>query len=93
MPIYEYKSEPSGGCPHCVNGFEKLQKQGEQDPEVCPLCGSPVHRMISAPSISKPSPSLAPKNLEGHGFTQYKKSGKGTYEKTAGSGPRTIIKD
>jgi hypothetical protein len=30
-------------------------------------------------------------NLEKKGFTQYKKIGKGAYEKTAGKGPSHII--
>lgn len=93
MPIYEYKSERAGGCAHCEKGFEKLQKQKEPDMKECPVCGASVRRVISAPSLTKPSPSLAPKNLEQHGFTQYRKSGKGKYEKTAGKGPRTITKD
>lgn len=93
MPIYEYKSRQASECPHCINGFERLQKQGEADLEECPVCGASVRRMMSAPNLAKSSPSLAPKNLEQHGFTQYRKSGKGTYEKTAGTGPRTITKE
>lgn len=93
MPIYEYKAAQAGGCSHCAKGFEKLHKQEEPPLRECPLCGSPVRRIVSAPSLAKPSPSLAPENLERHGFTQYRKSGKGTYEKTAGSGPETITKD
>lgn len=36
---------------------------------------------------------LSPKNLAQHGFTQYRKSGDGFYEKTAGEGPQVISAD
>lgn len=93
MPFYEYQSMQNSGCTHCKDGFDALQKISDPPVEVCPKCGSAVRRVISAPNLAKSSPSLDPKNIEKHGFTQYKKSGKGTYEKTAGSGPRTISKD
>jgi hypothetical protein len=32
-------------------------------------------------------------HLAKHGFTQYRKVGKGKYEKTAGKGPSTISDD
>ena len=93
MPFYEYQSTPDRGCDHCTEGFAVLQKISEPAIEQCPECGHAVQRVISAPNLAKPSPSLDPKNIEKHGFTQYKKSGKGTYEKTAGKGPRTITRD
>jgi len=93
MPIFEYKSTQPTGCSHCTNGFERLHKHHEPELKECPICGVSVRRIVSAPSLAKPSPSLAPENLERHGFTQYRKSGKGTYEKTAGSGPKTITED
>ena len=93
MPIFEYRSVEPGDCPRCARGFEQFHKQGEPELSECPDCGQPVQRVASAPSLAKSSPSLDPKNLESHGFTQYRKSGGGTYEKTAGKGPRTISKD
>ncbi len=59
----------------------------------CPDCGKPVRRVVSTASLAKPSPSLDEKNIEKHGFTQYRKSGTGQYEKTAGKGPKTITRD
>lgn len=93
MPIYEYQSATAQTCDHCRNGFEQLQKLGEARLLVCPNCNAPVRRVLSAPSLTKPGPSLEPANLEQHGFTQYRKSGKGVYQKTAGTGPDVISDD
>ena len=90
MPIYEYQPVTEQSCPHCRNGFEQLQKLSEARLQVCPACNSPVRRVLSAPRLTKPGPSLEPSNLEQHGFTQYRKSGKGVYQKTAGTGPEVI---
>jgi len=90
MPIYEYRPTTSRNCDHCKNGFDQLQKLHANVLTKCPLCGAPVRRVISAPSLGKSGPSLKPDNLEKHGFTQYRKSGKGVYQKTAGKGPDTI---
>jgi hypothetical protein len=52
-----------------------------------------VERVLSAPNLTKSDTSLNTDNLEKHGFTQYRKSGKGVYEKTAGKGPNVISGD
>ncbi len=93
VPIFEYRTIEGDACPVCTAGFERLQKSGDTPLFKCPECGNAVQRVMSAPSLCKPSPDLDPKSLESHGFTQYRKSGKGTYEKTAGKGPRIIEKD
>ena len=90
MPIYEYRPTTEKSCDRCRNGFEQLQKLADPRLSACPDCQSPVQRVLSAPSLTKPGPSLLAANLEQHGFTQYKKSGKGVYQKTAGSGPDVI---
>ena len=90
MPIYEYIPQTDKHCEYCVSGFEQLQKIDEDSLPDCPHCSAPVRRVISAPSIGKAGPSLEPANLEKHGFTQYRKSSKGEYHKTAGKGPDTI---
>ena len=92
MPIYEYQPSTADSCEFCSGGFEVMQKINEQPLEACPRCGSPIVRLISAASIPKSGPGLDQHNLEKHGFTQYKRAGKGVYEKTAGKGPR-VIKD
>jgi len=93
MPIYEYVPMSTEYCAHCREGFEQLQKILDEVLQVCPQCHAPVRRVISAPNLGKAGPSLEPANLEKHGFTQYRKSGKGVYEKTAGKGPDTISDD
>ena len=93
MPIFEYRATSPGDCPICASGFERLHKPSESELKDCPSCGNAVKRVASAPSLASSSPSLDSKNLEQHGFTQYRKAGKGEYEKTAGKGPQKISKD
>jgi putative FmdB family regulatory protein len=92
MPIYEYAPLTKDCCDYCQNGFDQLQKIQDGPLESCPQCGAMIRRVISAPSLPKSGPSLEPSNLEKHGFTQYRKSSKGVYHKTAGTGP-DVIKD
>ncbi len=93
MPIYEYKPKLENGCNFCSEGFELIRKISEPKLLACPQCGVAVERIISAANLAKSGPSLDPSNLEKHGFTQYRKSGKGVYEKTAGKGPNVISDD
>ncbi len=93
MPIYEYQVTSEQDCDYCRNGFELLRKMSEPGLTQCPECGAPVERKMSAPNLGGSGPSLAAENIEKHGFTQYKKSGKGVYEKTAGKGPDVISGD
>ena len=93
MPIYEYKPRGTECCSHCANGFEQLQKLSDAALHACPLCGAPVRRVISVANLGQSGPSLEPANLEKHGFTQYRKSSKGVYQKTAGKGPDVISDD
>jgi len=93
MPIYEY--QPCGGssCEFCAGGFELLRKISDPALSQCPECKAPITRKISAPNLGGNGPSLDAANIEKHGFTQYRKSGKGVYEKTAGKGPNVISDD
>jgi putative FmdB family regulatory protein len=93
MPIYEYIPLAGKGCDYCLNGFDQLQKISADPLQHCPRCGAKIRRIISAPSLPKSGPSLEPSNLEKHGFTQYRKSSKGEYYKTAGTGPNVITDD
>ena len=90
MPIYEYRPLTENSCSFCRDGFELLRKISDPDLVVCPECGAGVKRVLSAPNLASSSTSLDTANLEKHGFTQYRKSGKGVYEKTAGKGPGVI---
>ncbi len=42
MPIYEYR------CNQCNLEFEQIQKANDDDPN-CPICGSSVKKLMSAP--------------------------------------------
>ncbi len=94
MPIYEYIAATSRSCPRCSAGFESLQRLSDQPLQVCPHCGAPVSQRISAPNVvAGNSHRTSEGHLEKHGFTQYRKVGKGVYEKTAGKGPSHIADD
>jgi len=93
MPIYEYQPSSERQCDFCAGGFEVLRKTSDPNLEVCPQCGASVKRKISAPNLGTAGPSLDAANIEKHGFTQYRKAGKGVYEKTAGKGPDVISDD
>jgi putative FmdB family regulatory protein len=92
MPIYEYRSSSERPCDFCRHGFDVMQKIRDPKLKRCPQCGAPVQRQLSAPSIGKADSTLDKANIEQHGFTQYRRAGKGVYEKTAGKGP-DVIKD
>jgi putative FmdB family regulatory protein len=90
MPIYEYMPTSAESCSYCAQGFEQLQRMRDAELASCPMCRAPVRRVLSAPSLARSGPSLDPANVEKHGFTQYRKAGKGVYQKTAGKGPEII---
>ena len=93
MPIYRYKAIDSG-CPHCQEGFDLLQKLSEAELSVCPQCRAAIRKQICAPALAMGgSHLLSEKKIGEKGFTQYKKIGKGVYEKTAGKGPDIISSD
>ena len=88
MPIYEYTTS-GGGCEYCEVSFELFQGINDEGLETCPCCDEPVRKLISGFMVGKGAP-LRPSNLDSKGFTQYKRMGKGYYEKTAGPGPNAI---
>lgn len=91
MPIREYIASGKTHCALCGPGFERLQKLREAPLAHCPECGAPVTRKLSAVHAARGNKALlSESNLDKHGFTQYKRIGKGQYEKTAGRGPAHI---
>lgn len=92
MPIYTYAPSTDEHCRYCLGGFDRRQKVNDERLQRCPECGSPVQRVISAPTLARPAPSISEKNIGDKGFTQYRKLEKGVYEKTVGKGP-AIIRD
>ncbi|TVQ30235.1 MAG: zinc ribbon domain-containing protein [Wenzhouxiangella sp.] len=93
VPFYEYTANESPGCPHCLAGFTVLQRLRDPVLSACPQCGTAIRRVISPPSLVSGQSDLKPSRLEQAGFTQYRKIGKGVYEKTAGKGPGVISAD
>lgn len=90
MPIYEYQASGQESCDYCVTVFELMQKLTDPTLVFCPRCHNAVQRKISRPNLASTPISMKQKNLENHGFTQFKKVEKGVYEKTAGKGPDFI---
>jgi putative FmdB family regulatory protein len=46
MPLYEYE------CTTCHKHTEKIQKFSDPEITVCPHCGGPLERVLSAPAVS-----------------------------------------
>lgn len=46
MPLYEYE------CTACHKRTEKIQKFSDTEITICPYCGGPLERVISAPAVS-----------------------------------------
>lgn len=94
MPIYEYAASTERTCATCRNGFDRLQRLADPPLSACPECGASVHRVLSAPQVvAGQAHVLRESHVAKHGFTQYRRVGKGKYEKTAGKGPDTISGD
>ncbi|MBX9579814.1 MAG: FmdB family transcriptional regulator [Gemmataceae bacterium] len=94
MPIYVYEvvlPDGSGG-----GQFEWLQGMAEAPLTAHPETGEPVRRVFGTPNAprawtdSQAKGKVSDSNLAAKGFTKYVKTGDGTYEKTAGTGPKQI---
>jgi len=81
MPIREYAARDAGNsCDHCREGFERMEALDAEALEACPRCGAVVSRQLSAPSIGSSQSGLHDR-AKSAGFTTYKKTGQGEYEK------------
>lgn len=97
MPTYDYAViKPDGTL---GERFEVFQAMSDKPLTKHPETGEPVKRMVSAPGLAlKHSEAgekskLSDSNLDRLGFTKYQKSGDGTWDKTAGKGPKSITRD
>ena len=45
MPLYEYQ------CQACNRRIEKIQKFSDPELTVCPHCGGPLERLLTAPAV------------------------------------------
>ncbi|MCH8474550.1 MAG: zinc ribbon domain-containing protein [Opitutales bacterium] len=81
MPLYPYQPI-SGKCRICHGSFEQFQPAGDSPLKECPKCGQTVERLsqtsVHTPRILKP---LSISDAKTSGFTVYKKSSKGEYER------------
>lgn len=95
MPIFDYRCQDSAaGCERCRPGFEHMERLNAEPLTACPQCGAPVRKLIGAPALAIGGSHLQKeKRIGDAGFTQYRKIGKGVYEKTAGKGPGIIRGD
>ena len=81
MPFYTYKASDSvQSCDHCRDGFEQLQKISDAKLAVCPACGAPISKIITAPAIGRSRTGLDSR-AKSAGFHKLKKIGNGEYEK------------
>ena len=81
MPIREYIAvDPKKSCKACKVAFEQVEQLADSPLAVCPECGNKVQRVLSAPSVGRSESGLHDR-AKNAGFTTYKKSSKGEYEK------------
>lgn len=81
MPIYEYQArERERSCEQCAAGFEVFRNLADSPLTVCPRCGAPLRKLISAPSIGVSRGGLDDR-AKNAGFHKLKRLGKGEYEK------------
>lgn len=94
MPMYLYEivlEDGSGG-----EQFEVFQKMADAPLTAHPETGEPVRRVLSEPNAPRAwtdmqgKAATSDRNLAAKGFTKYVKTGNGTYEKAAGTGPKKL---
>lgn len=89
MPVYEYE-HLYDECEMCGDRFAVVQSLDEEPLEYCPCCGLEVKRVVSQISTMKSRPFSAGKAAK-QGFTTWKKSGEGEWEKVDGPGVDAIV--
>ena len=89
MPVYEY--EPvDRDCLMCDGKVAVIQGVQESPLEYCPWCGLDVIRVISRASIKITGRDVI-QAAGNRGFTTFKRSEKGVWEKVTGEGPDYLI--
>lgn len=81
MPVYDYRAKDSAyACDYCKDGFEMMRLLSAPPLEVCPECGAPVIKLISAPALGR-SKSKLDDRAKAAGFHKLKRVDKGAFEK------------
>jgi putative FmdB family regulatory protein len=83
MPLYEYE------CTACHKHTEKIQKFSDPEITVCPHCGGPLERVLSAPAVSFKGHGWY---ADGYGNAKPKSSGDGASNAGSDSKPSTDSK-
>lgn len=76
----------------CEGRIAVIQNLDEDPLSLCPYCGMEVVRVISKTSFSMRGAPDADKAAS-KGFTTFRRSGRGTWEKLAGEGPDQLQSD
>lgn len=95
MPTYVYELDPEAkakGCAYCRERFETVQRMSDDALTACPECGAPIRKCILSPMVGREGMTKGPseKKLKDAGFTQFKRKGKGYFEKSFGKGPDAL---
>ena len=81
MPTYEYQAKDRiHSCPSCADVFEVMQGMADTPLQVCPKCGAPVKKLISAPAVGRSQSGFDERAKRG-GFHKLERLGQGEYEK------------
>ena len=80
MPIYEYEL-CEGTCKVCKGRFTLNRPLSASALEKCPLCKKPVRKILSSFSTPKLSKPLSVVDAKKAGFSVFKKTGQGEYER------------
>jgi hypothetical protein len=88
MPTYVYRVVRGPGDSGPEETFEIRQSMHDAPLTKHPETGEPVERVICAPQIAKPT---GDSQIAAAGFTKYKRTSDGSYERLAGSqGPERL---
>jgi hypothetical protein len=88
MPVYVYRILRPGVPLDQAETFELRQSIHESALTRHPKTGEPVERVICPPTIARGA--LSSSEIASAGFTKYKRTSDGTYERQAGSGPKHV---
>lgn len=90
MPIYEYEPSDDRDCLICENRLQLMQGISEDALTLCPFCGMDIKKVISQATF-KFQKHHGAEDAGKKGFTTYKRSEKGVWEKTGGEGADYLV--
>jgi len=82
MPIYQYQAvEGEKGCRRCSEGFDLYRPVTRAPLELCPLCKTPVRKLVSTVNSPKVAKPFSVSDAKKAGFTILEKRDEGVYER------------